>query len=38
MNPLMHHEYRGLKKLADFNLQNEREKSKRTFGRDITNL
>lgn len=38
MNPLAHHEYRGLRRLADLNIQNERERSKRMFGRDITNL
>ena len=38
MNPLGHHEFRGLKRIADYNIQNERERSKRMFGRDITNL
>lgn len=38
MNPLAHHEYRGLKRLADLNIQNERDRCKRVFGRDITNL
>ena len=38
MNPLAHYEYRGLKRLADLNIQNERDRCKRVFGRDITNL
>ena len=38
MNPLGYHEPRGLRRLGDLNFPNERQRSKRTFGRDITNI